>query len=75
MRSYKAVILEAELLASPPEAVADFLKQRAERLKGERFNDDVDERFEAALRERDDPLISLALAKVWSIRLRGQAVV
>lgn len=63
MRSYKAVILEAELLASPPKAVADFLKQRAERLKGERFNDDVDERFEAALRERDDPLISLALAK------------
>ena len=63
MRSYKAVILEAELLASPPAAVAAFLKDRSERLKADRFNDDVDEELEAALRDRNQPLISLALVR------------
>lgn len=63
MRSYKTVILEAELLASPPEAVAAFLKDRSEYDKNERRQDEVDKDLEAALLARNDPLINLALAR------------
>ena len=63
MRSYKTVIQEAELLASPPAVVAEFLKKRAAQSKDERRDDDVDEEFEAALHGRNDPLINLALAR------------
>ena len=63
MRSYKTVIQEAELLVSPPEVAAAFLSRRAVQSKTERRNDGVDKEFEAALRNRDEPLINLALAK------------
>lgn len=63
MRSYKTVIQEAELLASPPAAVAEFLKKRAAQSKDERRDDDVDKEFESALHSRNDPLINLALAR------------
>lgn len=63
MRSYKTVIQEAELLASPPAVVAEFLKKRAAQSKDERRDDEVDEEFEAALHSRNDPLINLALAR------------
>jgi hypothetical protein len=63
VRSYKTVILEAELLASPPAVVAEFLKKRAAQSKDERRDDDVDEELETALNGRNDPLINLALAR------------
>lgn len=63
MRSYKTVIQEAELLASSPAVVTEFLKKRAAQSKDERRDDDVDEEFESALHGRNDPLINLALAR------------
>lgn len=63
MRSYKAVIQQAELLLSPPETVAEFLKSRAADPKADRYNDPLDAEFESALRDRGDPLISLSLAR------------
>ena len=46
MRSYRTIIEEAQLLASPPETVAEFLKRYAKRLKNEPLNSDVDEGLE-----------------------------
>jgi hypothetical protein len=63
VRNYKTVIQEAELLASPPVVVAEFLKTRAAQTNDERRDDGVDEEFEAALHGRNDPLINLALAR------------
>ena len=63
MRSYKTVIQEAELVASSPAVVTEFLKKRAAQSKDERRDDDVDEEVEAALHGRNDPLINLALAR------------
>lgn len=63
MRGYKTLIQEAELLAMPPEAVAEFLKGRAGQSKDEARDDPVDEDVEKALRGRGDPLIDLALAR------------
>ncbi len=63
MRRYKALIQEAELMALPPEAVAQFLKSRAGQVKDEARDDPVDEGAEKALRGRAVPLIDLALAR------------
>lgn len=64
MRGYKTLIQEAELIAMPPEAVADFLKRRAEPAQGGGARDDaVDEEVERSLYGRRDPLIDLALAR------------
>jgi hypothetical protein len=62
-KGYKAIIKQAELMAMPTEAVAAFLKKRADQNKVEWRNDPVDEDVEAALLARGDPLINLALAK------------
>ncbi|OGA80396.1 MAG: hypothetical protein A2711_12025 [Burkholderiales bacterium RIFCSPHIGHO2_01_FULL_63_240] len=63
MRGYKAQIEEAELLASPPEAVAAFLKARSELLKTGANSSELDREFENALRSRGDPRIDFALAR------------
>jgi hypothetical protein len=63
MRAYETVIQAAQLLASSPEAVAVFLEKRAARSKEELQDDPVDVETEVALRNRDDPLINLALAR------------
>jgi hypothetical protein len=63
MRGYKTLIQEAELMAMPPEVVAEFLRQRAGQSKDEARNDPVDEDVEKALRARSDPLIDLSLAR------------
>ena len=63
MRSYKAVIQQAEFLLSPAEKVAEFLKSRASNPNTDRYNDPLDAEFESALRDRGDALISLALAR------------
>ena len=46
-----------------PEAVADFLKKRANQSMDELDHDPVDEETEEALRGRSNPLIDLALAR------------
>lgn len=63
MRGYKTLIQEAELMAMPPEAVAEFLKGRAGQTKDEARDDPVDEEAEKALRGRANPLIDLSLAR------------
>lgn len=63
MRGYKTLIQQAELMAMSPEAVTKFLKRRAEQPYWDELNDPVDEDVEKALHSRDDPLISLALAR------------
>lgn len=63
MRGYKTLIQEAELMAMPAEAVAEFLKGRACQTKDEARDDPVDEHAEKALRGRADPLIELSLAR------------
>ena len=35
MREYKTILAEAELLALPPEVVAEFIKLRAEQTKNQ----------------------------------------
>jgi hypothetical protein len=62
-QGYKSVILQAELLAMPPAAVADFLKRRAEAPPKERRDYLLDEEVEVALAKRDDLLINLSLAQ------------
>jgi hypothetical protein len=63
MRGYKTLIQEAELMAMPPVAVADFLKGRAGQTKDEARDDPVDKDAEKALRGRADPLVDLSLAR------------
>jgi len=63
MRHYKTLIQEAELMATPSEAVAEFLKLRAALPKADALNDPVDGETEWALHSRKDPLIALALAQ------------
>lgn len=63
MRGYKTLIQEAELMAMPSEAVANFMKLRADQSRDEARNDLVDEEVERALIGRHDPLIDLALAR------------
>ena len=63
MRGYKTLIQEAELMAMPPEAVAEFLKGRANQTKHEAHDDPVDKDAEKALRGRANPLIDLSLAR------------
>lgn len=63
MRSCQTVILEAELMSSPSEAVVSFLRERAKTDRHSRMNDDVDSDLEAALLTRHVPLVTLALAK------------
>lgn len=62
MRGYRSIIQEAELLAMPPNSVAEFLKKRSKQSE-EDHADPVDEETEGALRGRSDPLIDLALAR------------
>ena len=63
MRGYKTLIQEAELMAMPPEVVAELMRRRAEQSKDEARNDPVDKAVEEALRTRGDPLIDLSLAR------------
>ncbi len=63
MSGYKTLIQEAELMAMPPEAVAEFLKRRAGQTKDEARDDPLDEAVEKSLRGRSDPLIELSLAR------------
>ncbi len=63
MRGYKTLIQEAELMAMSPEAVVEFMKQRAGQSKDEARNDPLDEDAEMALLGRKAPLIDLALAR------------
>lgn len=62
-RGYKALLLEAELLAKSPEAVADFLINRAGVSDIDLNNDLLDEEGEKALLGRNNPLIDLSLAR------------
>lgn len=55
MRDYKNIIKEAELLASSPEAVVTYLKERS--------SQDGDDELEQALLGLNHPLIDLALAQ------------
>ena len=55
MRDYKNIIKEAELLASSPEAVVTYLKERS--------SQDGDDALEQALLGLNHPLIDLALAQ------------
>ena len=59
-RYYRATIKEAEVLAMPPGQVSTFLKERA--TSGWQ-NYEVDEDAEAALLQRNEPLINLSLAQ------------
>jgi hypothetical protein len=63
MRGYKTLIREAELMAMPPQAVAEVLKLRAGQSKDEARYDELDGDLEKALRGRSDPLIDLSLAR------------
>lgn len=63
MRGYRTLIKEAELMAMPATAVAEFLKRRSCQSKDEARDDPVDKDVEKALRGRGDPLIDLALAR------------
>ena len=63
MRGYKTLIQEAELVAMPAAAVAEFLKARAGQSKDEARDDPVDADAEKALRVRSDPLVDLSLAR------------
>jgi len=63
MRHYKTIVQEAELLATSPESVVQFLKERATGVKDKPVMDVVDEDAEQALRSRKHPLIDLALAQ------------
>ena len=63
MRGYKTLIQEAELMAMPTEAAAEFLKRRAGQSKDEAYGDPFDREAEHSLRGRADPLIDLALAR------------
>lgn len=62
MRGYKAIIKEAELLASSPETIAAFLKERAERIASNRWGDG-DAELEASLAKLKHPLIDISLAQ------------
>lgn len=62
-KGYKAIIMQAELMALPSEAAAEFFKKRASQTKDEWRDDPVDDEVEAALLARNDPLINLSLAK------------
>jgi len=63
MRHYKTIVQEAELLATSPESVAQFLKSRAAGSSNKPSMDVVDEDAEQALQSRKHPLIDLALAQ------------
>jgi hypothetical protein len=61
VRDPAIMVVEAELLASSPERVYDWLRMRA--LKEALDDDDHDDLIEAALLARKEPLIDLALAR------------
>lgn len=63
MRSYESIIVEAELLALPPETVRVRLIEYASQAKGYDPKYPLDEEAEEALRLRLDPLIDLSLAQ------------
>lgn len=63
MRGYKTLIHEAELMAMPPDAVAEFLKHRAKQSRDQARDDPVDMEAEQALLGRNEPLIALSLAR------------
>src|SRR4051794_3643032 len=63
MRNYKTLIKEAELVAMSPEAVVQFLKDRAISPKEKLSPDVVDEDVEQSLQTRKHPLINLGLAQ------------
>jgi hypothetical protein len=62
-RDPRTIVKEAELLASPPETVATFLRTHTEKKRAEPGDLRVDEAMEDALRQRDEPVINLALAQ------------
>jgi hypothetical protein len=61
MRSYTLLINEAELMARSPEGVYDWFNDYAARV--DHFSAELDVEAENALRDRNEPLIDLALAK------------
>ncbi|MFJ1260957.1 hypothetical protein [Cupriavidus sp. CuC1] len=63
MRSVETFLLEAELLASPPQAVYDWLKERGAKVNRVFDDHGGDEELEEALLARADPLIDLGLAR------------
>jgi hypothetical protein len=62
-RTYEAVVNQALLMASPAQEVFNFLKNRAEKKEGIRFEKEADKELELNLLSRNDPLINLGLAK------------
>ncbi|MFC6674016.1 hypothetical protein [Marinobacterium aestuariivivens] len=63
MRRVEDTIKEAELIASSPEAVAAYLKERGSRLSADELAEEGDEEFEKSLLDRENTLIELALAR------------
>ena len=61
MRSHAILIKEAELLASTPERVYQWLEARA--IKRENHDQEGDQELEAALLDRNEPLIEIAIAR------------
>lgn len=61
MRSHAILIKEAELLASTPERVYQWLEARA--IKRENYDEEGDHELEVALLGRNDPLIEIAIAR------------
>jgi hypothetical protein len=71
MRGYKTLIQEAELMAMPPEAVAEFLKVRAGQSEGETRADPVDKDAEKALLGRDAPADRLTVSRARQTTIEG----
>lgn len=63
MRTYKQVIREAELLNLPLKDVSDALKARSQLPERELRDDSIDDEAEGKLLEKNEPLITLALAR------------
>ena len=69
-RDYKVLIAEAELLASPPERVFQWLAERAMKLRGKYDTAPIDEdQLELSLLARNDHFIDIGLAQ-YSLRQR-----
>lgn len=63
MRKYESIIVEAELMSLPPEAVRAKLIEYAGKAERSDLDPELDENAEEALRLRRDPLIDLSLAQ------------
>lgn len=63
MRAYQAILNEARLMASSPERVFDYFKERASTPDLDIFKLETDYNLEVELLSRDEPLINMALAR------------